>query len=102
MLDFLKQLAKALAVPFVFGLVMLAVGVKPTSMKFGVISTLAFFAGEFFFLYSYMDLIGLMDSLGTPGLDLSTPPPAIVWKFFGGTCFVIAVVCLFAWNGAIT
>ena len=102
MMYFLKQIAKALAVLLSFDLVMLALGIAPASAKFGVISTLAFFAGEFYFLNGYMDVIGLQDSFGTPGLDLSNPPPPLVWKFLGSVCFVIAVICLIAWKGSST
>lgn len=99
---FLKQMAKALAVLLSFALVMLALGIAPASAKFGVISTLAFFGGEFFFLHEYMDAIGLLDSFGTPGLDSSNPPPPVVWKFLGSVCFVIALICLVAWKSSST
>lgn len=94
---FLQQLAKALATVLVVDVSMFLFGVDPGSAKFGVISSLLAFGAMFYFLYPYMDFIGISYSLLTPGLDTDNPPQPIVWKFLGCVCFVIALICLIVW-----
>ena len=97
-MDFLKQVAKWLGVVLAGNVGMLALGIQPDSAKFGVISALLAFGATFLFFYDRMEFIGIMNSLGTPGLDSDNPPSEVVWKFLGYVCLVIAAICLIAWH----
>ncbi|WP_329742135.1 hypothetical protein [Dyella sp. A6] len=96
-MDFMKQLAKGLVVLTIVDLGMVVFGISPESARFRVVSALVGFGATFSFLYDYMDFVGIMNSLGTPGLDSSQATSATVWKFLGVVCFVIAAICLVAW-----
>ena len=96
-MDLLKQMAKWLALVLAVSIGMLALGIKPDSAKFGVISALVSFGATFIFFYDRMDFIGIMNSLGTPGLDLNNSPVGVVWKFLGWVFLVIALICLIVW-----
>lgn len=96
-MDFLKQVAKGLVLVLAVDFGMVAFGVDASSVKFRLVSALVTFGAMFFFLYNYMDFIGIMESFATPGLDTSNPTPCAVWKVLGGVCFVIALICIIAW-----
>ena len=97
-MDFLKQVAKWLALVLTVDLGMIAFGVSEESAKFGVISALVACGATFLFFYDRMEFIGIMSSLGTPGLDSSNSLSAVVWKFLGYVCLVIALICLIVWR----
>lgn len=94
----LKQLAKVVGVLVAVDLGMFVFGIDVNTAKFGVVSALVSFGSVFVFLYPYMEQIGWFNSMMTPGLDTSSPPPPIVWKFLGYVCFTIALLCLIFWH----
>ena len=96
-MDFLKQAAKWLGVVLTVSTGMIALGIKPDSAKFGVINALVAFGATCLFFYDRMEFFGIINSLGTPGLDTSNPPSDIVWKFLGWICLAIALICLIVW-----
>lgn len=98
-MDFLKQATKALMLLLAADLgvaVLYFLGLDISRAQFMAINGLVGFGAIFFFLYDYMDFIGVLHSLTAPGLDLRNPPARLVWKFLGSLCFIVAFICLIA------
>ena len=93
---FLRQCAKALLLIAVTATGLVLSGADPESAKFQVINALVFFAALFIFLYGYLEIIGLLETIPYRGFAENDAPP-FIWKFLGGTCSVIALVCWVVW-----